>query len=240
MLESLDLTKKFEDKQEYKDQLKQYQLEFLSLSMELRDKNIPCLLVFEGWDASGKGGAIKRAVGKLDPRSYEVHSISAPAPHEKRYHYLHRFWKRLPYKGKIGIFDRSWYGRVLVERVEGFATKSEWKRAYQEINQFEQWLTDDGYIMIKFWLHISKDEQLERFHDRIENPFKHWKITDEDWRNREKWDEYQLAAEEMFKKTNTEYAPWHLIEANYKWYARVKVLKMITETIKTYLYDKRS
>lgn len=235
MLELLDLSKQFEDKKQYKEELKKYQLDFLSLSNELQSKGIPCILVFEGWDASGKGGAIKRAVEKIDPRKYEVHGIAAPDSHEKQYHYLHRFWKRLPYKGKIGIFDRSWYGRVLVERVEGFATHEEWSRGYSEINQFEKWLTDDGCIIIKFWFHISKEEQLIRFHERMEDPFKQWKITDEDWRNREKWKDYEQAAEEMFEKTNTDYAPWHLIEGNYKWYARVKVLKIITKTIQSHL-----
>lgn len=235
MLESLDLTKKFQDKDHYKEELKKYQLEFLNLSMQLQFAGIPCLLVFEGWDAAGKGGAIKRSIEKLDPRSYEVHAISAPASHEGQYHYLHRFWKRLPYRGKIGIFDRSWYGRVLVERVEGFSTKAEWKRAYHELNEFEKWLTDDGTIIIKFWLHISKEEQLNRFNERMTNLFKQWKITDEDWRNREKWNQYVEAAEDMFTKTNTSYAPWHLIEANYKWYARVKVLKIICKTIKAHL-----
>lgn len=238
MLESLDLTKKFELKEQYKEELKKYQLELLNLSMQLHFAGIPCLLVFEGWDAAGKGSAIKRTIDKIDPRSYEVHAISAPAPHEKRHHYLHRFWQRLPYKGKIGIFDRSWYGRVLVERVEGFATHDEWKRAYHEINQFEKWLTDDDYIVIKFWLHISKEEQLNRFNERMENPFKQWKITQEDWRNREKWEAYEKAAEEMFSKTSTSHAPWHLIEANYKWYARVKVLKIVTQTIKAHLASK--
>lgn len=235
MLELLDLTKKFEEKKQYKDELKKYQLELLDLSLQLQFAGIPCLLVFEGWDAGGKGGAIKRLTEKIDPRSFEVHSISAPAAHEKRHHYLHRFWQRLPYKGKIGIFDRSWYGRVLVERIEGFATPTEWQRAYNELNQFEKLLSDDGYIIIKFWLHISKEEQLNRFNERMENPFKKWKITDEDWRNREKWDEYEQASEEMFVKTSTLDAPWHLIEANYKWYARVKVLKIITETLKAHL-----
>ena len=238
MLESLDLTKKFERKEQYKEELKKYQLEFLNLSIQLRFAGIPCILVFEGWDAAGKGGAIKRAIEKIDPRAYEVHAISAPAPHEKRHHYLQRFWRKLPYKGKIGIFDRSWYGRVLVERIEGFATEDEWKRAYNELNQFEKWLTDDDYIIIKFWLHISKEEQLKRFNERMQDPFKQWKITQEDWRNRDKWAAYEKAAEEMFTKTNTSYAPWHIIEANYKWYARVEVLKIINQTIKAHLASK--
>lgn len=232
MLELLDLSKNIEDKNQYKQELKKYQLELLNSAKELEKLKISCIAVFEGWDASGKGGAIKRVVERLDPRLFEIHSISAPDALEKRYHYFHRFWKRLPYKGKIGIFDRSWYGRVLVERVEGFAAKEEWERAYDEINQFEKWLTDDGYIIIKFWMHISKEEQFSRFKERMENPFKKWKITDEDWRNREKWYEYELAAEDMFEKTNTSNAPWHLIEGNHKWYARVKVLKIFTESIR--------
>lgn len=238
MLELLDLTKKFDDKKQYKEELKKYQLEFLSLSMQLKFSGIPCLLVFEGWDAGGKGGAIKRAIEKIDPRGYEVHATAAPAPHEKRHHYLHRFWERLPYRGKIGIFDRSWYGRVLVERVEGFATTSEWQRAYTELNQFEKLLADDGCIIIKFWLQISKEEQLDRFNERMKDPFKQWKITDEDWRNRERWDDYEVAVEDMLRKTNTDYAPWHVIESNYKWYSRVKVLKIITETIQTQLEER--
>ena len=154
----------------------------------------------EGWDAAGKGGAIKRVTEHLDPRGFQVNPIGAPAPHEKRYHYLQRFWRKLPQYGQITIFDRSWYGRVLVERVEGFATKEEWTRAYDEINDFEKLLTDDHYIIGKFFYHISKDEQLKRFKDRENNPLKRWKITDEDWRNREKWDEYVEAMEEMFEK----------------------------------------
>ncbi|WP_077211801.1 polyphosphate kinase 2 family protein [Bacillus dakarensis] len=232
MLELLDLSKNIEDKQQYKQELKNYQLELLKLAKELDNLKIPCIAVFEGWDASGKGGTIKRIVERIDPRLFEIHAISAPDSQEERHHYFHRFWKRLPYKGKMAIFDRSWYGRVLVERVEGFASKEEWERAYDEINQFEKWLTDDGYIIIKFWMHISKDEQFARFKERMENPFKKWKITDEDWRNREKWEEYEMAAEDMFQKTSTSYAPWQLIEGNNKWYARVKVLKIFTETIR--------
>ena len=235
MLESIDLSKKFDSKKEYKKALKKEQLKLLQLQLTLKSYNIPCILAVEGWDAAGKGGAIKRITQRIDPRGYEVHAIGAPEMHEKRHHYLRRFWLRIPPKGKIGIFDRSWYGRVLVERVENLASKAEWQRAYEEINQFEKLLHDDHYIIIKLWFHISKDEQLKRFKEREENPFKRWKITDEDWRNREKWEQYEEAVEDMFQKTNTDFAPWHIVEGEYKWYARVKTLKMINSTITEHL-----
>ena len=183
------------------------------------------IIAFEGMDAAGKGGAIKRLTQRLDPRGYVVHPISAPQPHEIRYHYLHRFWRKLPQHGQIAIFDRSWYGRVLVERLEGFATVQEWKRAYDEINEFERQLTDEDYILIKFWIHIDKEEQLKRFDARANDPYKAWKLTDEDWRNREKFDEYSKVANEMFDKTNTKNAPWVLVEGNNKLHARIKVLQ---------------
>lgn len=229
MLSSLDLNKKYGDKKEYKRCLEEYQLRLLRLQYLLHKKEIPLIFVFEGWDAAGKGGVIKRFTEKLDPRGYQVHSIGAPNEIEKNYHYLWRFWNRLPQKGRIAVFDRSWYGRVLVERVEAFAKPKEWKRAYEEINQFEKALTADGAIILKFWLHISKDEQLKRFKERENNPFKKWKITEEDYRNREKWEDYVPAIEEMIEKTNQDDAPWYVIEAEYKWYARVKVLKSIVE-----------
>lgn len=227
-LEDLDLTLKLE-KQEYKKRLKKLQFEMLNIQQFLYQNKIGLIIVFEGMDAAGKGGAIKRLTRPLDPRGFVVHPISAPQPHEKRYHYLHRFWRKLPQYGQIAIFDRSWYGRVLVERIEGFAKKQEWSRAYKEINEFERLLTDDDYIIIKFWIHIDKDEQLVRFKERETNPFKMWKLTDEDWRNRKKFDEYVEAANEMFAKTDTENAPWVLIPGNNKLYARIKVLE---ETIK--------
>lgn len=227
-LEDLDLTLKLE-KQEYKKRLKKLQFEMLNIQQFLYQNKIGLIIVFEGMDAAGKGGAIKRLTRPLDPRGFLVHPISAPQPHEKRYHYLHRFWRKLPQYGQIAIFDRSWYGRVLVERIEGFAKKQEWSRAYKEINEFERLLTDDDYIIIKFWIHIDKDEQLVRFKERETNPFKMWKLTDEDWRNRKKFDEYVEAANEMFAKTDTENAPWVLIPGNNKLYARIKVLE---ETIK--------
>jgi len=227
-LEDLDLTLKLE-KQEYKKRLKKMQFEMLNIQQFLYQNKIGLIIVFEGMDAAGKGGAIKRLTRPLDPRGFVVHPISAPQPHEKRYHYLHRFWRKLPQYGQIAIFDRSWYGRVLVERIEGFAKKQEWSRAYKEINEFERLLTDDDYIIIKFWIHIDKDEQLVRFKERETNPFKMWKLTEEDWRNRKKFDEYVEAANEMFAKTDTENAPWVLIPGNNKLYARIKVLE---ETIK--------
>jgi polyphosphate kinase 2 (PPK2 family) len=227
-LEDLDLTLKLE-KQEYKKRLKKLQFEMLNIQQFLYQNKIGLIIVFEGMDAAGKGGAIKRLTRPLDPRGFVVHPISAPQPHEKRYHYLHRFWRKLPQYGQIAIFDRSWYGRVLVERIEGFAKKQEWSRAYKEINEFERVLTDDDYIIIKFWIHIDKDEQLVRFKERETNPFKMWKLTEEDWRNRKKFDEYVEAANEMFAKTDTENAPWVLIPGNNKLYARIKVLE---ETIK--------
>lgn len=234
-LEQVDLTKKIESKQKYVKKLRKYQMKLLALQHLLYEKNIAVLLAMEGWDAAGKGGTIKRITQYLDPRGLRVTPISAPAPHEKRYHYLQRFWRKIPQYGQISIFDRSWYGRVLVERVEGFAEKEEWKRAYKEINDFEKQLTDDHYIVIKFWFHISKDEQLRRFKEREENPLKRWKITSEDWRNREKWDDYLAAAEEMFEKTDKPNARWHVIAGNNKWYARVRTLKLIVKTLEDYL-----
>lgn len=230
-LGSCDLTKTIDDHKDYEKKLKKYQLRLLALQHFLVEEKIAVIFVFEGWDAAGKGGAIKRAVANLDPRGVRVTSIAAPAPHEKRYHYMQRFWRKIPQYGQIAIFDRSWYGRVLVERVEKFAEKKEWKRAYSEINSFEKLLTDDHYIIEKFWLHISKEEQYRRFMERQNNPLKQWKITEEDWRNRSKWDDYLEAAEEMFEKTDRPYAPWRIIPANDKSYARVAVLRYMVRAI---------
>jgi len=227
-LSTLDLTKKL-SLEEYDEKLQKYQLEVLRLQRKLYEKNVPLLLLFEGWDAAGKGGAIKRLTETLDPRGFQVHPFAAPTEIEKNHHYLWRFWQRLPQRGRIGVFDRSWYGRVLVERVEKFASPEECKRAYGEINQMEKMLTDDGYRILKFWLHISPGEQLKRFKEREESPLKKWKITEEDWRNREKWKDYEAAVDEMVEKTGTLFAPWHLIEAENKRYARVKVLKTIVK-----------
>jgi polyphosphate kinase 2 (PPK2 family) len=187
-----------------------------------------CVL-FEGWDASGKGGAIKRLVAPLDARHVRVVSFAAPSPDEKRHHYLHRFVPALPGLGGMAVLDRTWYGRVLVERVEGFATVEEWRRAYDEINEFERMLADGGTVLVKLWMHISDDEQLERFQAREKNPLKRYKLTDEDWRNRGKRDAYAEAVEEMVERTSTEWAPWHLVEGDSKRFARVKVVETVVE-----------
>jgi polyphosphate kinase 2 (PPK2 family) len=185
----------------------------------------PVALVFEGWDASGKGGAIRRLTGPLDPRHVTVKSIAAPSAREKRHHFLWRFWPTLPGWGGMSIFDRSWYGRVLVERVEGFATKAEWTRAYKEIVEFERGLCAEGMVLVKFWMEISDAEQLRRFKAREKDPLKQWKLTDEDWRNREKRPAYEKALEAMLERTDHAPAPWHVIPADSKRYARVAVLE---------------
>jgi polyphosphate kinase 2 (PPK2 family) len=187
------------------------------------------VIVYEGWDAGGKGGNIKRVTEKLDPRGYVVHPIAAPAGEDKTHHYLYRFWRRLPERGQIAIFDRSWYGRVMVERIEGFCSEEEWKRAYREINSFERQLVDYGTILVKFWIHISKDEQLKRFEQRRDTQYKSWKLTDEDWRNRGKWEDYEEAVNEMLLKTSTLTAPWTVVEGNDKWWSRVRTLKTLVE-----------
>jgi polyphosphate kinase 2 (PPK2 family) len=234
-LDKLDLDQKLGSKEEYEELLEEYQFKLLKLQRKIIEKNLAVCLAYEGCDAAGKGGNIKRLTEALDPRGYEVHAIGAPTPAEKAQHYLRRFWQRLPPRGRFGIFDRTWYGRVLVERVEKFATKAEWKRAYHEINEFEKTLVDDGLVLVKFWIHISKKEQLDRFKKREKDPWKNWKLTDEDWRNRDKWDLYIEALEEMFEKTDTEYAPWTIIEGNWKWFARVKALKTVVNKIEAAL-----
>ncbi len=219
------------EEDEYKKTLKAAQLRLLTYQRALAELKRPLMLVFEGPDAAGKGGAIKRMLERLDPRLLRVHSIVKPSEEEYAHHYLWRFWSKIPKRGQIAVLDRSWYGRVLVERVEGFATVKEWKRAYDEINHLERALTDDGTIMVKIFLQISKDEQLARFKRREADPYKHWKITDEDWRNRRKWDEHVQAAEEMFERTNTANAPWTIIPGNYKWFARISVLSAVNDFI---------
>ena len=220
---------------QYKKSLRQQQALLNKLQLEIYKHQIPVLVMFEGWDAAGKGGAIKRLTDNLDPRSYVVNTFAAPTELEKAYHYLWRFWKQLPGAGNIGIFDRSWYGRVLVERVERFATESEWQRAYQEINEFEGQLTSAGYVLVKFWLHISQEEQLRRFTERQNDPFKQYKLTEEDWRNREKWEVYEVAVNQMIQLTSTATAPWNLIAGDDKHYARVKVIQKVTEAINAQL-----
>lgn len=217
--------------QEYKEELDALQKKLGELHNRLYRKKVPVIILYEGWDAAGKGGNIKRITGALDARGYEVHPIASPEPHEKARHYLWRFWTRLPKTGHIAIFDRSWYGRVMVERLEGFCSENDWKRAYNEMNEFEKELHDWGAVIIKFWVQIDKDTQLERFTDRQNTPGKQWKITEEDWRNREKWDDYDIAVNEMIQKTSTTFAPWHILESVDKKYARIKALKIVIEEI---------
>jgi AMP-polyphosphate phosphotransferase len=232
MLHSIDLSKSL-TKDEYVRDLIRYQLQLRTLAYQLYVQKRPMVIVYEGWDAGGKGGNIKRVTEKLDPRGYEVFPIAAPQGEDRTHHYLWRFWRRLkpPDEKQILIFDRSWYGRVMVERIEGFCTESEWKRAYREINEFERQLVDFGTILVKFWIHISRQEQLGRFELRRETPYKAWKLTDEDWRNRKKWDDYEEAVNDMLLKTSTLTAPWTIVEGNCKWYARIKTLRTLVDVL---------
>lgn len=230
-LSEIELKDRILEEEEYKTELKKLQSELGELHNRLYRKRIPVIITYEGWDAAGKGGNIKRITEALDPRGYEVHPIASPEPHEKARHYLWRFWTRLPKSGHIAIFDRTWYGRVMVERLEGFCSENDWRRAYNEINEFEKELKEWGAVIIKFWVQIDKDTQLERFEERQNTPEKQWKITDEDWRNREKWDDYEVAVDEMLQKTNTSFAPWHVLESVDKKYARIKALKIVIEEI---------
>ena len=229
---------KFMEDAEYEEELDRLQKKLGELHNRLYRKRIPLIIAYEGWDAAGKGGNIKRITGALDPRGFEVHPIASPEPKEKARHYLWRFWTRLPKTGHIAIFDRTWYGRVMVERIEGFCTEAEWKRAYQEINEMEAHMANAGAIVLKFWMHIDKDEQERRFKERMENPAKQWKITDEDWRNREKWDLYEDSVNEMLLRTSTDYAPWVVVEGNDKYYARIKVLSTVVKAIEERLKEK--
>ena len=234
VLESTDLTYVL-DKSQYSSELEELQHRLRSLQMQLSDLGRSIIIVYEGWDAAGKGGNIKRLTDRLDPRFYTVYGIGKPTEDELDHHYLWRFWTKLPARGHMVIFDRSWYGRVLVERIEGFATEGEWRRAYGEINDFEQLLTDDGTLILKFWLHISPDEQLHRFEQRMADPGKRWKMNDEDWRNRAKWQDYEAAAEDMFHETSTAAAPWVIVEGNDKRWARVKVLRYVVQHLEAVL-----
>lgn len=236
-LSEISLDKEISE-EEYKKELKNLQSKLSELHNRLYRRKIPVVIAYEGWDAAGKGGNIKRITEALDPRGFEVHPIASPLPNEKARHYLWRFWNRLPKTGHIAIFDRTWYGRVMVERLEGFCSENEWQRAYNEINEFEKELSDWGAVIIKFWVQIDKDTQLARFEERQNTPEKQWKITDEDWRNREKWDLYETAVNEMLKKTNTTYAPWHVLESNDKKYARIKALRIVIDAIEAALDNK--
>ena len=221
----------------YKPAVDKAQKHLRKLQNELYRRGIPMVVGFEGWDAAGKGGTIRRLTSALDARGFDVVPIASPTPLESSHHYLWRFWREVPPNGHIAIFDRTWYGRVMVERVEGFCTESEWKRAYEEINRFESELAAHGVVLCKFWLQIDPDTQLVRFNDREASVDKQWKITDEDWRNRSKWPQYETAVNDMLQKTNTAYAPWAVIEANNKQYARLKVLHTVIQAIEARLAE---
>lgn len=226
MLGRVDLTKSLPER-EYEERMPALQARLHELHRKCWKKEIPSVVVFEGWDAAGKGGAIRRLTPTLDPRAYDVVPVSAPAGEEATRHYLWRFWNSVPKAGHLTVFDRSWYGRVLVERVEGFCTGAEWRRAYREITEFEEQIASFGTILVKFWLHISRAEQLRRFKERASDRAKRYKIGPEDWRNRRKWAAYSAAVEEMLARTDRPGAPWIVVEAEDKHYARIKILENV-------------
>ena len=238
VLDKVDLTRALKRK-EYEELLKEYQVRLRQLEFRCFDERRAVIIGYEGWDAAGKGGNIRRVTEALDPRGYTVIPIAAPKGDDATHHYLWRFWRQLPKAGHLAIFDRTWYGRVLVERIEHFCTEAEWRRAYQEINEFELSLANYGTILVKFWLHISKDEQLRRFKEREKIAYKQYKITDEDWRNREKWDAYRQAVVDMLQNTSTTYAPWTIVEANDKLWARIRTLRTVVEAIEAGLGSKK-
>jgi polyphosphate:AMP phosphotransferase len=230
ILDKVDLSLKL-DKKKYELELKKYSVKMRELEFKIYKARIPVVVAYEGWDAGGKGGNIKRLISALDPRGYEVVPIAAPSQEEKAHHFLWRFWNQIPKAGHITVFDRTWYGRVMVERVEGFCAEDEWRRAYQEIKEFEGNLAEFGAVICKFWIHISKQEQLRRFKERKTTDYKSWKITDEDWRNRDKWDRYLESVLDMLENTSTTYAPWTVIEGEDKYWARIKALRVVSEAI---------
>jgi polyphosphate:AMP phosphotransferase len=240
LLNSLDMTQRLE-KEDYEEQLITEQARLAGNVRDKRMKRHSLVAVFEGNDAAGKGGAIRRVAAALDPRQYNIVPIAAPTEDERAQPYLWRFWRHMPPRGKFTVFDRSWYGRVLVERVEGFCSPGDWLRAYSEINDFEEQLTDAGTVVVKFWLAIDEQTQLERFEAREQIPFKRFKITEDDWRNRQKWPDYRVAVGDMVDRTSTEIAPWTLVEANDKRWARVKVLRTINNALEAaFEKDKKS
>jgi polyphosphate:AMP phosphotransferase len=234
VLKRLDLTQRLA-KEKYENELEKYQGKLNLLARHDNFRKISVVTLFEGWDAAGKGGNIRRITGALDARLYSIIQVAAPTEEEKAQPYLWRFWRHVPRRCRFTIFDRSWYGRVLVERVEGFCSQIDWMRAYSEINDFEGELVRNKTVLVKFWLHITKDEQLRRFKEREKTGFKRYKITEDDWRNRDKWEEYDFAVCDMIDRTSTEIAPWTLVEANDKYYARIKVLKTLCEAIENAL-----
>lgn len=227
--------KKTLTKEEYQERVDDLQERLVEYEYRMYEKRLPAVVTYEGWDAGGKGGNIKRLTEKLDPRGYSVIPIAAPQGDEKTHHYLWRFWRHLPKGGHIAIFDRTWYGRVMVERIEGFCREDEWKRAFDEINEFERQLANFGTVIVKFWIHIDQEEQLRRFKERESIEYKRWKLTDEDWRNREKWPQYERAVSDMIEKTSTPHAPWTIIEGNCKYWARIKALETLCNAIKAKL-----
>ncbi|MCC7261303.1 MAG: polyphosphate:AMP phosphotransferase [Candidatus Latescibacteria bacterium] len=230
VLSRLDMSQKVA-RAEYDLLLEKYQGKLHLLTREAKARQVSTILVFEGVDAAGKGGAIHRLTGAMDARLYQVIPIAAPTDEERAQHYLWRFWRHLPRAGRVTIFDRSWYGRVLVERVEGFADDAAWRRAYAEINDFEEQLAEHGVVLVKYWAHITQEEQLRRFESRQETPYKSYKLTAEDWRNREKWELYEQAVNDMVAYTSTNFAPWTLVEGNDKYFARLKVLRVLCERL---------
>ncbi len=230
VLDDVDLSLKLPEAR-YQKELSRWQERLRELEFACFRKRVPVVVGYEGWDAAGKGGSIRRVIGSLDPRGYTVIPIAAPKGDEATHHYLWRFWKRIPKAGHIAIFDRTWYGRLLVERVEGFCGEAEWRRAFHEINEFERSLSNFGAVLVKFWLHVSKEAQLLRFREREKDPLKRYKITEEDWRNREKWEPYRAAVHDMVSQTSTRYAPWTIVEADDKNWARVRCLRTLVEAI---------
>jgi polyphosphate kinase 2 (PPK2 family) len=230
LLENIDLTRRLDEKR-YERRIRELQVRLRELHFRIYEARIPVLALFEGWDAAGKGGAIRRVTETLEPRGFTVSAFAAPRGEEKTHHYLWRFWRVTPRAGHLGIFDRSYYGRVLVERVEGFCSEDEWRRAFREINEFEAQQVSAGMVLCKFWLHISKEEQARRFKDRERDPFRSYKLTADDWRNRARWDDYLAAVEEMLARTSTPHAPWTVVEADDKLYARVKIVKAVADAM---------
>ncbi len=239
ILDRLDRSKRL-DKKSYRAQLVRRQARLARLKQQAEREQLSMILVFEGADAAGKGGSIRQITHVLDARYYKVHPIAAPTEEERAQHYLWRFWRCLPRAGRMTIFDRSWYGRVLVERIEGFASVDEWRRAYEEINDFEEQLLEHGIVLLKFWLHIDQEEQLRRFKAREETPYKRWKLTAEDWRNREKSQEYTIAAHAMIQQTSRLEAPWILVESNDKFYGRIKILDTVCQALESALKTRRT
>jgi len=237
VLDGVDLARTLE-RSEYKKRLREQQARLNRLHRTARERAVGAVLVFEGWDAAGKGGAVRRLTSALDARSVRVIPIAAPTDEERAQHYLWRFWRHMGRVGRVIIFDRSWYGRVLVERVEDFASPDEWGRSYAEINHFERQLVEHGLVVCKFWVHIDKDEQQRRFEAREKVPYKRWKLTEEDWRNREKWDEYEAAVHDMVERTSTYIAPWTLVPGNDKKVSRVKIIETVADRLEEVLHPK--